>query len=220
MSVLYLSTKGFIMKKVLVLSFACAILAASPLSHAQFGNLLGSVKSGGGSSAGTDMVAQQDQLVRSYVAAGKDVSTANAHLADALGIKAEVIDATATSDAVSAKDIEAQDKAISASTAAFSEALKSGATLKDAEAKTKYAKGLLFLATGVKKYTGMGKDAQGFTSGLSSVSPLQIGKLQSGVYIAKSVPTSLTNLTSVLKSAVDFARSNGVEVPKDATSLL
>lgn len=209
------------MKKIITLSFACAVLTASSLSHAQFGNLLGSAKSGGSSAnAGADMGAQQDQLVRTYVAAGKDVSTANATLADALGIKAQVIDATLTADSVSAKDIEAQDKAISDSAASVTEALKSGATLKDNEAKVKYAKGLLFLATGVKKYTNMGKDAQSFTSGLSGVSPLQIGKFQSGVYIAKSVPTSLSNLTSVLKSAVDFARTNGVEIPKEATSLI
>ncbi|MEG1767423.1 MAG: hypothetical protein RR311_03095 [Comamonas sp.] len=211
------------MKKILALSFACAILAASPLSHAQFGNLLNSAKSavgGSGSSAGADMGAQQDQLVRTYMAAGKDVVTANSHLADALGIQAQVVNDAATSDAFSAKDIEAQDKAISASSAAVSEALKSGATLKDAEAKTKYAKGLLFLATGVKKYTNMGKDAQSFTSGISGVSPLQIGKFQSGLYIAKGVPTSVSNLTSVLKSAVDFAKSNGVDIPKDATGLL
>lgn len=208
------------MKKAIALSFACAVLAASPLSHAQFGSLLGSAKPSGGASAGADMGAQQDQLVRTYVAAGKDVATANATLAEALGIKTEVINDTATSDSFSAKDIEAQDKAISAGAATFSEALKSGATLKDSEAKVKYAKGLLFLATGLKKYTNMGKDAQSFTSGLSSVSPLQIGKFQSGVYIAKSVPTSLSNLTSVLKSAVDFARTNGVEIPKEATSLI
>lgn len=211
------------MKKILALSFACALLAASPLSHAQFGNLLNSAKSavgGSGSNAGADMGAQQDQLVRTYMAAGKDVLTANAHMAAALGINAQVVDATATSDSVSAKDIEAQDKAISATSAELSEKLKSGATLKDAEAKTKYAQGLLFLATGVKKYTNMGKDAQSFTSGVSGISPLQIGKFQSGLYIAKGVPTSLSNLTSVLKSAVDFAKSNGVDIPKDATSLL
>ena len=210
------------MKKIVAISIAASVLAVTPLSHAQFGNLLGSVKSitGSGSGGGSDIGVQQDQLVRSYVAAGKDVSTANSHLADALGIKAQVIDATATSDSLSAKDIEAQDKAISANTAAVSEALKSGATLKDAEAKAKYAQGLLLLATGVKKYVGMEKDAQGFTSGLSNISPLQLGKLQAGVYVAKSAPTSVTNLTNVLKSAVDFAKSNGVEIPQDATSLL
>lgn len=208
------------MKKILAISIAASMLAAAPLSHAQFGNLLNAAKSAGGSSGGADVGAQQDQLVRSYVAAGKDVSTANGHLLDALGIKAQAVNAAATSDSLSAKDIEAQDKAISADTAAVSEALKSGATLKDNEAKAKYAQGLLFLATGVKKYTNMSKDAQGFTSGLSSVSPLQLGKLQSGIYVAKSAPTSVSNLTSVLKSAIDFAKTNGVEIPQDATSLL
>ena len=209
------------MKKILALSIAASILVAAPLSHAQLGNLLGAAKSvAGGSSVGADVGVQQDQLVRSYVAAGKDVSTANSHLLDALGIKAQAVNAAATSDSLSAKDIEAQDKAISADTAAVSEALKSGATLKDTEAKAKYAQGLLFLATGVKKYANMSKDAQGFTSGLSSVSPLQLGKLQSGIYVAKSAPTSVSNLTNVLKSAIDFAKTNGVEIPKDATSLL
>lgn len=210
------------MKKIIAISLAAVALTVAPLSHAQFGNLISTVTSGGSSSSnsGGDVVAQQDQLVRSYVAAGKDVSTANSHLAEALGIKAAAINAAATSDSLSATEIEAQDKAISVGTAAVSEALKSGATLKDEQAKVKYAQGLLFLATGVKKYTNMSKDAQGFTSGLSSVSPLQIGKLQSGVYVAKSVPTSVSNLSSVLKSAVDFARNNGVEIPKDATSLL
>ncbi|MET4576193.1 hypothetical protein [Ottowia thiooxydans] len=210
------------MKKIVTISVAAALLAIAPLSHAQFGSMLGNVKSalGSGSSGGGDIGARQDQLVRSYVAAGKDVSTANSHLADALGIKAQAVNAAATSDSLSAKDIEEQDKAISANTAAVSEALKSGATLKDSEAKAKYAQGLLFLATGVKKYIGMSSEAQGFTSGLSSISPLQLGKLQAGAYVVKSVPTSVTNLTSVLKSAVDFARNNGVEIPQDATSLL
>jgi len=212
--------ESLIMKRILALSIAASMLAAAPVSHAQFGNLLGAVKSAGGSSGGADVGAQQDQLVRSYVAAGKDVSTANSHLLDALGIKAQAVNAAATSDALSAKDIEEQDKAISADTAAVSEALKSGATLKDSEAKAKYAQGLLFLAKGVKKYMNMSKDAQGFTSGLSSVSPMQLGKLQAGIYVAKSAPTSLSNLTSVLKSAVDFAKTNGVVIPQDATSLL
>lgn len=211
------------MKNAIAISIAATILAISPLSHAQFGNLLGSVTSsitGSGSSSGANVGAQQDQLVRTYVAAGKDVLTANSHLAKALGVKAQAVNAAATSDSLSANDIEAQDKAISADTAAVSEALKSGATLKDAEAKAQYARGLLSLATGVKKYMSMSQDAQSFSSSLSSASPLQLGKLQAGIYVVKNAPTSVSNLTSVLKSAVEFARSNGVEVPADATSLL
>lgn len=211
------------MKKIIAISMAAGIFAIAPLAHAQFGNLLSGAKSltgSGSSGSGAELGSQQDQLVRSFVAANKDVDSSNVHMADALGIKLQVINAEATSDALTAKQIDENSKAVSANTATVAEALKSGATLKDTEAKVKYAKGLLSLATGIKKYMDMGKDAQGFTSSLTSVSPLQLGKLESGIYVAKNVPTSLTTLTSVLKSAVDFAKSNGVEIPKDATSLL
>lgn len=208
------------MKKTLALSLAAVLLVTAPLSHAQFGNLLGAVKGGSASSGGTDLSGQQDQLTRSYVAAGKEVVTANGHLFAALGINAQSVNASATADSLSAKDIEAQDKAISADAAALSEALKSGATLKDGEAKTRYAQGLLHLALGVKKYTNMSKDVQGFSSSVASASPLQLPGLQSGIYVVKSLPTNVSNLGTVLKSAVEFARSNGVEVPKDATSLI
>lgn len=214
------------MKKTFTLTITAIALSLPALSSAQFANplsgLMGSKSSGtsASASASADMGAQQDSLVRTYVAAGKNVLAASDQMTVALGIKAQSINAAASSDSLSAKDIEAQDKAISADSAALSEALKSGATLKGEEAKAKYAQGLLSLAVGVKKYVDMGKEAQGFASNMSTVSPLQMGKLQSGVYIAKNLPGNVTNLTSVLKSAIDFARANGVEVPAEATSVI
>lgn len=206
------------MKKSLFAVIAVVALTVSTVSHAQFGGLLGGAKAPGNS--GADLGAQQDSLVRNYIAAGKDVQVANGHLTEALGIKANAVNAAATSDSLSAKDLEAQDKAISADAAAVAEALKGGAALKGAEAKLTFTKGLVSLATGVKKYIDMKKDVQGFSSGLSSASPTQLPKLQAGAYVAKSLPSSLTNLTTVLKSAVEFGKNNGVEIPKDATSLL
>lgn len=204
-----------------LIAVAAAVALATPLvSHAQFGGLLGGSKPGAANSGGADLGAQQDTMVRNYVAAGRDVMTANTHLSEALGIKAEAVNAAATSDSVSAKDVEAQDKAVSAQAAAVAEALKNGAQLKSTEAKVTYAKGLVVMVSGVKKYVDMKKDVQSFSSGLSSVSPLQMGKLAAGAYVAKSFPTSVANLTNVLKNAIEFAKSNGIEVPKDATSLL
>lgn len=210
------------MKKTFALAITAVALAVPTLGSAQFANPLNSLmgSKSAGTSTGADMGAQQDSLVRTYVAAGKNVLTANSHMTDALGIKAKSIDAAASSDSFSAKDIEAQDKAISANSAAIAEALKSGATLKDEEAKAKYAQGLLSLAVGVKKYVDMSKEAQGFASGISSVSPLQMSKLQSGVYVAKNLPGNVTNLTATLKSAVDFARNNGVAIPDDVNSVI
>jgi hypothetical protein len=210
------------MKKTFALAITAVALAVPTLGSAQFANPLNSLMGSkpAGASTGADMGAQQDSLVRTYVAAGNNVLTANGHMSDALGIKAQSINAAASSDSFSAKDIEAQDKVISADSAALAAALKSGATLKDEEAKAKYAQGLLSLAVGVKKYVDMSKEAQGFASSMSSVSPLQMSKLQSGVYVAKNLPGNVNNLTVVLKSAVDFARKNGVEVPKEATSII
>lgn len=213
------------MKKTFAIATAILVLAAPALSSAQFGNVgsaLGKLTGSKSSSenAGADSGVQQDQLIRGYVAAGKEVLTANSQIASALGIQAQAVNASATSDTFSASEIEAQDKAISANSAAISEALKSGATLKDSQAKAQYAQGLVSLTKGVKKYVDMGKDAKGFASGVSGVSPLQLGKLQSGMYIVQNLPSGVSNLSGVLKSAVDFARTNGVEVPKDATSLL
>lgn len=211
------------MKKTFALAVTAIALALPSLSSAQFANPLGGLMGGGKSAStnsGGDMVAQQDSLVRTYVAAGNSVLTANGYMANALGLKASSMDAAASSDAISAKDIEAQNKAISADATALADAYKSGATLKDEQAKATYAKGLLALAVGVKKYTDMTKEAQAFASNMSSVSPLQLTKLQSGVYIAKNLPGNVTDLTKTLKSAIDFARKNGIEVPADAMSIV
>ena len=205
---------------VAIASVAAIGLGTPFVSHAQLGGMFGGSKSGASNSGGVDLGSQQDAMVRSYVAAGRDIVSANESFSQALGIKAQAINAAATSDSISAKDVEAQDKAISADAAAVAEALKSGAQLKDAEAKANYAKGLVFMVSGVKKYMEMTKDVQNFSSGLSSASPLQMGKLAAGAYVVKTFPTSVTNMTTVLKSAIEFGKSNGVEIPKDATSLL
>jgi len=212
------SGKTYHEKKSVAIAFVSIALTLPMASFAQFGNLLGGNKAS--SSGGADLSGQQTQLVRNYSAAGKDVLTANGQIGDALGINAQAVNASATSDSMSASDLEAQDKAISANADAISKALKAGATLKDAEAKKKYAQGLISLVSGVKKYVGMRTDVQNFSTGLSSASPLQLPGLQSGAYIVKNLPTSVSNLSSVLKSAVDFAKSNGVQVPADATSVL
>ena len=209
------------MKKLCITTITAAALVTPSLGMAQFNisNVLGGGTSAN-SNAGVDLGAQQDALTRNYVAAGNDVMNANRLFAEALGIQAQAVGAAATSDAVSANEIEAQDKAISADAAAIAEAMKSGATLKDAESKVKFGKGLVSLAQAMLKYKGMGKDVESFSSGLSGASPLMLPKLQSGAYVIKTLPTSVSNLSTSFKSAIDFARSNGVEIPADATSLL
>jgi hypothetical protein len=205
------------MKKILALAAVSLAMTLPMTASAQLGNLLGGSKPAAG---GADLSGLQTQLVRNYAAAGQDVGTANTHIGDALGIKLQSIDASATSDSLSASELEAKDKAISANAQSVSDALKKGATLKDGESKKKFAQGLLSLATGLKKYIGLRNDAQSFANGLSSASPMQLPGLQAGAYVAKTLPSNVSTLTDVLKNAVDFAKSNGVAVPADATSVL
>lgn len=201
-----------------LMAVALATASASYAGLGGLGDMLGGKKPA--DSAGADISGQQTQLVKSYINAGKDVMSANGYMAEALGLKAQAVNASAISDSMSAKDIEAQDKAISVDAEAVSNALKTGATLKDNEAKMKYGKGLLALANGVKKYIAMKNDASTFGKSLTNVNPMQLTGVQSGAYIAKNLPTRISDLTNTLKSAVDFARKNGVEVPADATSIL
>jgi hypothetical protein len=90
----------------------------------------------------------------------------------------------------------------------------------DAESKKTYTQGLVFLASGLVKYSGMSKDVDAFRSGLSGASLLQTPKLQTGAYIVKSFPGNLQNLTETMKNAVAFAHSHGIEVPPEATAVI
>ena len=79
----------------------------------------------------------------------------------------------------------------------------------------------MLLASGLIKYTGMKQDVAGFSKGLAGPGALQAGtKLQAGAYIVKTLPSSISNTTSTLSSAVSFAKSHGIEVPPDATAAL
>ena len=80
------------MKKFLAVVLTTIALAAPSLSVAQIGNMLGGLgaSKSSGASAGADLGAQQDSLVRNYVAAGKDVLTANSYFADVFDVSADV----------------------------------------------------------------------------------------------------------------------------------
>ena len=205
----------------------CASIALSvfAVGCVNVGDLASNVPGATGTtkSAGSvDLSGHQDKLLRSYVAAGEDVLTANKHMAIALGVNAEAVDAAAKAASVAGDNLEDREKAISSVAQLTANKQKLGAQTLSAAAKAKYAQGLVSLATGVKKYAGMRKDVQSFSSGLSSVSPLQLGKLQTGVYIVKNLPTNISNLSTTLSGAIDFAKQNNIPLPKgvDATNAL
>jgi hypothetical protein len=198
---------------------ALALLALPVAASAQFPTIPGlSAKPGS-----ANLVGQQETLVRGYVAADKDVLMANSQMADALGLKDAAAAARATAEALTSGatqgNLSDADKVTQDSTNAVSEEMKKSPKL-DAEAKKKFAAGLVVLTAGVVKYVALRKPVQDFATALPGASLLQVPQLQSGAYLVKSFPGSMKSLTGALNSAVSFARSNDIPVPPDATSAL
>lgn len=178
-----------------------------------------------GSSSGGDLAGQQGNLVKSYVAGGRDVLSSQSKLLEALGLKdqAAIAQATANSlgEGATQQNLQDADKVQSDNSTAISAALKSNSGTLDAQSKQTYTQGLMLLASGLIKYTGMKQDVAGFSKGLAGPGALQSGsKLQAGVYIVKTLPSSTSTASSTLSSAISFAKSHGIEVPPDATAAL
>ncbi len=200
-------------------------LGVSTAAQAQFSlPSIPGVKSLGGSGGGAvDLSGQQDGLVRGYVAANKDVLDANSLMASALGLKQDAATSAATSAALTdgaTKDtIDNAAKAVAASTTAVAAEMAKKPVL-DAQSKALYSKGLLMLVSGVGKFTGVGKNVSNMGSSLKSVSPLQLPKLQSAVYIVSNFPTSMSNVGGALQNAISFAQSQDIPVPASANDVL
>lgn len=207
--------------------FAAILISAatiSPFAAHAFG-IPGIPGTGGKSdNAGTpDLSGAQDQLVKQYVAAGKSVLDGNSKMADAVGLVKEAAAARAAGDALTdgatKGALSDADKTNSETNDAVAAALKNTDKL-DGPAKEKFAAGILSLAQGLGKYIGMTSTFASFQKSLSSASPMMLPKLQSGAYIATSLPASVKNLSAALSNAISYAKSHDITVPKDATDAL
>ena len=204
---------------------ALAALALAPtLALAQF--KLPSL--GGGSSGGADAEAQQDQLVRAYVSADKEVLVAQAKMADAVGLKERAAQLQATSDALGAgatqDSLEKSETMQSEASQEIQAKLKDGNTKLDAAGKKKFSEGLGSLGRGIARYAtlkGPIANFQNAVSGGGLTGALGAAtKLNAGRYIVTSTPGHVKNLSDTLSNAVAFAKSNDIPVPADATSVL
>ena len=178
---------------------------------------------GSKASSGSDMSGDSDSLVRGYVAANKDVLNANSEMARALNLKDAAASSKATADALtegSTKgNLEDANKAVSASTDAVAAEIAKGPKL-DASSKAKFKDGMAKLGLGLLKYINLRQPAQAFSAGVQNASPTVLPKLQSGLYVVSQLPAGLTNLTSSMKNAIAFAKSNDIPVPADATKAM
>jgi len=212
------------MKKILTtVAVVCAAMATPYTASAQF-----SLPSFGGSKSSApagDLSGQQTSLVKNFVAANVDVLKANAKMSEALGLKATAADAEAVAQQLSSGSTFDKDSASKAATAVGDTGGAIAAKLAekpelDAAAKATYTQGLLSLAKGAIRYTGLGKDVTSMGDGLKSAPLTQLPSLGAASYVVTKFPTATTDVVKALKNAVDFAKSNGIEVPAEATSLL
>jgi hypothetical protein len=209
-------------KNIAALTFLVLLTGIPAISVGQlpsFGGM-GSKPSGGG-----DLSGQQAGLVKSYVAGGKDILFSQSKLLEALGLKDQAATAQATANALgdgaTEQNLQDANKVQSDSSTALSDALKNQTGTMDAQSKQTYTQGLLLLASGLIKYTGMKQGVAGFAKSMASPSGLMSGgSLKTGAYIVKTLPGSISNTLSTLSNAISFAKSHGIEVPPDATAAL
>lgn len=212
------------MKKLLTTAAVALAALAAPISAmAQLGGLPGFGSKA--SAPAADLGGQQTSLVRNFIGANVDVLKANAKMSEALGLKDKAADADAVAQQLASGATADRDNATKAATAvgdtsgAISAKLAEKPVL-DAASKATFAAGLGNLASGAMKYAGLGKDVSAMSSGMSSASPLQLASLGAAAFVVKNFPTSASEVTKALKNAVDFAKTNNIEVPADATKAL
>lgn len=215
-------------KKSLVAAITAAFVLAPSVGVAQF--KLPSIGGGSGSSSsgGGDAVAQQDQLVKAYVAADKEVLVAQAKMADAVGLKERAAKLNAASEALGAgatKDsLEASETMQSEASQEIQAKLKDSNLQMDAAGKKKFADALGSLGRGIVKYSNLKGPIASFQSALTGGGAAGLmtaaTKLAAGKYIVTSTPGHVKNLSDTLSTAVTFAKSNDIPVPADATAAL
>jgi len=144
--------------------FSVALLATVlvvPVSGQAIGlGDLSGKKSSSGSSSSVDLSGAQTSLLKQYVAASQSVLNANELMASALGLEDEVAklkeDKKGLNSGATKGALKDSDKASSASQKAIMAKLKENPEL-SAEAKVTFAKGIVSLVDGVKKYSAMKK---------------------------------------------------------------
>lgn len=204
--------KQQIIKSIIGIAAICFAGAAS----AQFGGL-GAALGGGGSKGGG---VTAETLVKGYVSGTKNVLSADSKFLSALGLKDQAanaeLQAKNLTEGATASNLEDAAKIQTENSKAIAAQLDGKKVQLDAEGKKNFTLGLVDLAKGIKDYSGVSSDMSGFKPSLTSIG----GAAGAAMYIVKSLPDTTINLMSTLKRAVDFAKENKIEVPKEATSLL
>lgn len=197
-------------KSSIQLLFAATLSIFASASHAQLGGLSNALGgSGGGISA--------EQMVSKYVSGSKNVTQADAKMLEAVGLKDEAakaaLQAQNLTEGATKGNLEDADKVQTESSKALEEKLNGKKVTMDAAGKKLFASGLKDLAVGMIQYVGMSKDVSSFKPSITSIG----GSAKSALYVVKTLPSSIKNLGTTLKAAIDFSKENDIPIPKEAT---
>ncbi|MBY0572329.1 MAG: hypothetical protein K2P84_01505 [Undibacterium sp.] len=205
-------------KSSLQLCLSLTLLACSSMASAQFGKLSGLTNPLAGNSSG----ASAEQIVTKYVNGSRSVMNADAKMLEAVGLKDEAakasLQAANLTQGATKGNLEEAEKVQTDSSKALEDKLQNNKVTMDAASKKLFAAGVQDLANGVIQYVGMSKDVSGFKPNVAS-----LGVANTAIYVVKSLPSSIKNLASTLKMAMDFSKANDIPVPKeanDATAML
>lgn len=180
-----------------------------------------------------DINGAQSDMLNKYILSAVSISEAQFHLANAfkqneLAAKIEAEKKALESGAVSPKDsvntIQQHSQELSN---LMSQAENQGIKL-DEESKAHYVKAILPYVLGMVGTNEVAKSAPGFLqsaqSAISSASLTQklsvTNNLSEGMWLAKELPGFTKDLYDTTKLMLTFAKSNGIEVPQDATKAL
>lgn len=199
--------------KIVAVILGASLLGISGMASAQFGGLGGKIS---GLTGGSSSNVTPKQVVSKYVVGTKSVNTADVKMLRAVGLKEEAdraeLQAKNLTEGATQDALENSVKVQTENSKALQEKFASGQIQMDEASKKEFADGMAHLGIGLLAYVKMSKEAAGFQP-----SPTAIGASTApALYIVKTLPDSIKNLGSTLKSSIDFAKSNNIPVPKEA----
>lgn len=204
--------------KTIFLAAAISMTLLIPTStQAQFGSLM---NRGGEQSNAPDAKA----FVASFVESYSQVLTAQVHFSEALGLKDQVDLLKAEQQAMASGSVDTERlKKVSEVSANAQRAIDERQQAQpelDTEAKAAYGKGLGSLFDGLMTGRDVVSNAQAVGNSLGSNPMSLMGAGKTAAFVVKEAPGYLKNLQESAKLAMAFGKSNGVEAPANATSLL
>lgn len=206
-------------------------VAVSFSAHADWNTLKKAAQSQ--TAATPDVNSAQSDMLNKFVLSALSISQAQLHLANAfnlneLAAKIEVEMKALESGAVARQDsVKSLKQTNEHLEKHIEEAEQQGIKL-DEESKAHYIKAILPYVLGLVGTNEVAKSAPGFLqsaqSAISSASLTQklsvTNNLSEGVWLAKELPGFTKDLFDTTKLMLTFAKSNGIEVPEDATKAL